>query len=150
MILSMLVRRRGKDAVVTVRSVGTGDFLRFVPLRELSGISYEIVASLSGHEVTNGSVAVQGVPEFVADLRAFAETRTGQAILTGTYDFRLSVGPHGRTGAAWVGFYVADWIFLSNSTHGRHILEGGLIVEGEYVRQMVQELTCLLSGDSYT
>lgn len=133
--------------MVTIRSLGTGDFLRLVPLRELSGISYEIVASLSGHEVKNESITVQGVPEFVSDLRAFAETRTGQAILTGTYDFRLTVGPHGRTGAAWVGFHVAEYIFLKNSTFGRHLLEGGLVVEGEYVRQMVRDLACLLSDD---
>jgi hypothetical protein len=131
--------------VVTIHATDSADFLRLVPLREISDQSYEVTASLGGREVSNGSVAILGVPAFLAALASFTDTRSGQAVLTGTYDFQLSVGSHGRTGAAWVGFVVAEYIWLGNRTQGRHLLEGGLVVDGEHVGQMVRELTALLA-----
>lgn len=132
---------------MTVCGTETNDFLRLVPLRDLSDWSYEVTASLAGREITNGSISVLGVPAFLAALRSFADTRSGQAVLTGTYDFRLSVGPHGRTGAAWVGFIVAEFIWLGNRTYGRHVVEGGLVIDGEHVGRLTHELTGLLVGD---
>lgn len=131
--------------VVMVRGTATADFVRLAPLREISNQSYEITASLGGREVSNGSVSVLEVPVFLSALTAFADTRTGEAVLTGTYEFRLAIGPYGRTGAAWVGFVVAEYLWLSNQTHGRHLLDGGLIVDGEHVERMARELSTLFS-----
>lgn len=132
--------------MVTISGTETADFLRLVPMREISDQSYEVTASVGGREVSNGSVAVLGVPAFLTALTAFADTRSGQAVLEGTYDFRLTVGPHGGTGAAWVGFVVAEFIWLGNRTHGRYLLDGGLVVDGEHVGRVVQELSALLAG----
>lgn len=132
--------------MVTISGTETADFLRLVPKREISNQSYEVTASVGGREVTNGSVAVLGVPTFLNALTTFADTRSGQAVLEGSYDFRLTVEPHGRTGAAWVGFVVAEFIWLGNRTHGRHLLDGGLVVDGENVGRVVRELSALLAG----
>jgi hypothetical protein len=131
---------------VTISNPRTGDFLRLLPLKEISDFSYEVTASLSGHEVSYSSVSMLGVPDFLVAVRAFADTRSGQATLTGTYDFQLTLSPHGHTGAAWVGFRVVDYIFMENGAHGRHSVEGGFMVDGEYVDRMVDELSGLLSG----
>ena len=147
----MAAAERGRSAaegarVVTISGTETADFLRLVPLREISDQSFEVMASLGGRVVTNDSMSVLGVPAFLAALAAFADARIGQAVLTGTYDFRLTVGPHGGTGAAWVGFVVAEYIWLGNRTHGRHLLDGGLVVDGEHVGRVVRELSALLAG----
>ena len=134
--------------MVTISGTETADFLRLVPLREISDRSFEVTASLGGRLVSNGSVSVLGVSAFLAALAAFADTGTGQTVLTGTYDFRLTIGPHGGTGAAWVGFVVAVYIWLGNRTHGRHLLDGGLVVDGEHVGRVVRELSALLAGCS--
>lgn len=130
---------------MTIRGTQTADFLRLDPIWEISDQSYEVTASLGGREVSNGSVSVLGVPAFLAALAVFAETRSQEAVLTGTYDFHLTVDPHGGTGAAWVGFMVAEFIWLDNQTYGRHLLEGGFVVDGEHVGQVVRELSELLA-----
>jgi hypothetical protein len=131
---------------VTISGTAAADFLRLVPLGEISDQSYEVTASLGGREVSNGSVSVVGVPAFLTALAGFADTRSGRAVLEGTYDFRLTVSPYGRTGAAWIGFVVAEFIWLGNQTHGRHLLDGGLVVDGEQVGQLVGDLSALLAG----
>lgn len=126
----------------------SGDFLRFIPLRELSVSSYEAVASIAGRTVRNDSLALLGTKEFVAGLREFERSRTGRAVLAGTYDFRLVVSPYGSSGAAWVEFNLVDDLPLPTGEHGRHLLEGGLVVPGEYVGKMVRELAALLTDES--
>ncbi|MGC1273403.1 MAG: hypothetical protein WBC44_06815 [Planctomycetaceae bacterium] len=87
--------------MVTISGTETADFLRLVPMREISDQSYEETASVGGREVSNGSVAVLGVPEFLAALAAFADTRSGQAVLEGTYEFRrVAPTPSRRRGRA--------------------------------------------------
>jgi hypothetical protein len=41
--------------------------------------------------------------------------------LEGTDDFRLTVGPHGHTGAAWFGFVLVELLWAPS--RGRHTLD---------------------------
>ncbi len=134
----------GSNRTVTIRSSKGEDYLEFVP----NGIgSYEVTASLSGRVVRNDSVSLLVTPAFRKGLRDFADTRRGQAVLEGTYDFRVAIGSHGHTGAAWVGFVLVDFLYLQNDTRGRHLREGGFVVGGEYVGALVRDLERLLNDN---
>ena len=120
------------------------DYLLFTRLPEISEYSYEVSACLGGRSVTNDSLTFLDVENFLIEVEEFERKRSGMAELKGTYDFRLAIAPHGRAGAAWVGFYLAEFLFVANGQYGRHALEGGLVIDGEWVGQAVRELTELL------
>jgi hypothetical protein len=115
--------------VVTIQGE-SGDYLRLTPRREVSASSYEATASIAGRVVRNDSPSLLGAREFVAALREFEQSRVGRAVLSGSYDFWMAIGPFGRAGAAWVELVLADYLPLPTGGHGRHVLEGGFVVGG--------------------
>ena len=132
--------------MATIRGTAPDEYLSFTPLPEISRHSFEVTACLRDRVVTNNSLTLLAGEAFLAALREFERTRSGEARLEGTYDFQLAITPHGRTGAAWVGFCLKEFVYLSNGQDGRHVLEGGFKVEGEHVGHMVRELAGLLAG----
>ena len=138
-----MIDRRGE---LTIRGRQSGDYLRFKPLPELSLSSFEVTASVSGRSVTSDSLCLLGGPEFIAALRAFEKTRNGEAVLVGTDDFRLAIGPFGATGAAWVAFALTDGFPLPTGGRGRHLIEAGILLDGEFVGELVRNLSNLLDS----
>ncbi len=130
--------------MLTVRGTMLEDYIRLTPLPEISRQSFDVTASLGGRVVSNNSIALLGVEGFALALHTFERTRSGEAILEGTYEFLLTVTPHGRTGAAWLGFRLVDLFLLENGSHGRHTLEGGFPVAGDRVGSMAADLLELL------
>jgi hypothetical protein len=99
----------------------------------------------AGRSVTEPCLHLLHAEPFLAALAEFERTRRGTASLNGTCDFRLNIRPHGPTGAAWVGFYLAEYLWLKDNSHGRHALEGGLVVPGESVGQLLRDFQQLLA-----
>jgi len=64
--------------------------------------------------------------------------------LEGTYDFCLTITPHGSLGAAWMQFYLADYIFLETGQYGRIALEGGFAIPGESIGALLRDFEKLL------
>src|SRR5437660_1151482 len=118
--------------------------IRFTPTPEISASSFTVTACLHVRTAST-NLALLGIDTFLAALAVLEKTRSGKAILEGTYDFRLVVRPYGRTGAAWIGFYLAEWLSLEDRTYGRHVLDAGFPIAGEMVADMLHEFTRLLS-----
>jgi hypothetical protein len=123
------------------------EWIHFTPMPEISAISFEVTACLRGRTVSNNSLSLLGAAGFLAALVEFERTRSGEAVLEGTYDFRLVVRPYGRTGAAWLAFRLAEWLALEDDTYGRHVLDGGFVIAGESVGRLVRDLKGLLAPD---
>jgi hypothetical protein len=131
-------------AGIVISGERADEWIRFKPLPEISASSFVVSACLRGRTVST-DLAVQGIDAFLATLTEFERTRSGQAILEGTYDFRLVVRAYGRTGAAWLGFHLAELLWLEDRTHGRHVLDGGFPIAGEMVGQMVRDFKGLVA-----
>ncbi len=123
------------------------EWIQFTSMPEISAISFHVTACMGGRTVSNNSLAVLGVDGFLAALAEFERTRSGEAVLEGTYDFRLVVRPYGRTGAAWLGFRLVEYLFLEDRTQGRHVLEAGFVIAGESVGRLFRDLKGLLVPD---
>jgi hypothetical protein len=120
------------------------EWIRFTPMAEISASSFAVSARMGGRTAST-DLSVLGTDRFLAALMEFERTRSGEAILEGTYEFRLVVRPFGKKGAAWIGFHLADWLWLEDHTHGRHVLEAGFPLAGELIGQMVRDFTSLLT-----
>lgn len=110
-----------------IGSHGHPSFLEFIPLPELSTISFALTASIQGRQVCISDLALTGAKDFLEQLRLLQQRWTGLATLTGTYDFSLQVrATHPST--LWLSFYVVDYISTlpqENLPCMRHILDGG-------------------------
>jgi hypothetical protein len=96
-------------AGIVISGTRPDEWIRFAPTPEISASSFVVSVCLCGRTAST-HLDVLDTDKFLVGLREFERTRSGQAILEGTYDFRLVVRPHGRTGAAWIGFHLAEWL----------------------------------------
>ena len=136
-----------------INSYDGQSFIEFTPLPDLSSISFELLVSVQGRQVRNGSLALTGAPQFIPALRAVEQSWSGSATLTGTYDFHLTVSAL-RPSVVWLSFSITDYIAVI-SHHDmptmRHILEGGFTVEEAPAQRLFSEFYDLLHqpGNAY-
>ena len=100
----------------------SNSYLEFTPLPDISASSFDVLACVEGRAVHNVSLAVLNRAEFLAELQQLHSTWTGEAILNGTYDFRLRVCGT-RVSELLIAIYITD-ISLVSEPPLRHILDG--------------------------
>jgi|GEM_PF-2258860 len=102
---------------------------------------YELSATLKRHTVVNDAVSLWPIPDFLTSLDSFECTRSGESILDGTYDCRLTVRPHNLRGDAWIEFCVCEYLMLNHQPadrdfYGNYSLTGGISIHGDEVALM--------------
>jgi hypothetical protein len=121
-------------------------FIEFASLPDLSSISFDVLASVQGREVRNASLALTGAPQFLVALRAVEQSWSGSAVLTGTYDFHLTISAV-RPSVLWLSFSITDYIATvphHDLSSMRHILEAGFTVEEAPAHRLFSEFYELL------
>lgn len=121
-------------------------WIEFEADAQVSDASYTITASFAGYRVAETSITLRGT-QFLRDLRKLEQTRSGRAVLPGTYDFLLGVEAMGTTGDALVSFSITNLLSLPNGKYGRCSLEAAFTLPAEQLRHTLHAMERLLAHD---
>ena len=127
-----------------IRGSNHDEAISLIARPEISEASFDVTTSFRGYIVGETSVTLFEVERFVEELVELERTRTGEARLTGTYDFELSIAPFEHRGDALVRFSLENVLSTASGRAGSCKIQGDFVIDAEWLPKTVQDLCAVL------